>query len=160
MGQNPLNKAETILLEKYKLLVTQIIHWDTHYWNKSKFFLAIETAFLSGAIAALSPVVKDEIFTALTAKLLLGGGLVFNIMVCYIWARTSRRNLQYRELKIVEFLKIEKKIPVLQLLSKSHVKSILPDKDRSTCWENTLPYLFMAAWIFTSFWGVFGDCWR
>lgn len=160
MSKNPLNKAETILLEKYKLLVTQIIHWDSHYWNKSKFFLAIETAFLSAAIAALSPLVKDEIFTGRSAKVLLFGGLVFNIMVCYIWIRTNRRNLQYRKLKIVEFLKIEKKIPAMQLLSKARVKSILPKKDRSTCWENALPYLFLASWVIISFWGVFGDCWR
>jgi len=52
-SQIGMSKAHELLLEKYKLLVPQIIHWDKHFWAKSKFFMTIETAFLGGILALL-----------------------------------------------------------------------------------------------------------
>ena len=37
-----------LFLAQYKAISEQIIHWDTFFWNKSRFFLALEGITLLG----------------------------------------------------------------------------------------------------------------
>lgn len=43
---------EDMLLREYESLVSQIIHWDSHFWTKSQFFLVIESAFIAVVLQA------------------------------------------------------------------------------------------------------------
>ena len=60
-GSSEKTKSEQdLLLEEYKGLIPQIVHWDSHFWNKSKFFLTFESAFLAGAIVAMRDFATDS----------------------------------------------------------------------------------------------------
>jgi hypothetical protein len=147
-----LTGTQQILLEKYKLLVTQIIHWDTHFWNKSKFFLTIETALLGTIGAILSPSLKGKIFESVTTPYLTIILALFNVFLCYVWHRTNKRNLQYRQLKIDEFVAIERLMPELNLFSADSVKMMIPNSGRSARWEMSLPFAFALLWCLVLGW--------
>jgi hypothetical protein len=143
-----LTPAQEMLLEKYKLLVTQIIHWDTHFWNKSKFFLAIQTAFLGLFGAAGSAAFKHPFFCKPMIELGLVAVAVFNLYLCLVWYKTNVRNLQYRKFKIAEFLAIERRLRTLTIFDEHATRRFLPPSDSSSGWEKDMPFAFGFAWVF------------
>jgi hypothetical protein len=150
--ENKLTVSQQILLEKYKLLVTQIIHWDTLFWSKSKFFLAIETAFLATVGAVHSPPLKGKFLDAASAPYVVIILALFNIFLCYVWHRTNKRNLQYRRFKIDEFMEIEKRMPELAIFSGDAAKILIPKSGRSARWEMSLPFAFALLWCLVFGW--------
>lgn len=137
-----------MLLEKYKLLVPQIIHWDTHFWNKSKFFLGVQTAFLAAFGAAASSIIKHEFFSKSMIDPILVAAGIFNIYLCFVWFKTNVRNLQYRAFKIAEFLAIERRLSVLTIFDAFAVKRFLPPSASSSGCERFMPLAFGFAWVF------------
>lgn len=143
-----LTPAQQMLLEKYKLLATQIIHWDTLFWSKSKFFLGIQTAFLALFGAAGTVAFKHPLFSKpmVDIGLVLVG--VFNFYLCFVWYKTNVRNLQYRKFKIDEFREIERRLPVLTIFDPHTVRRYLPPSDSSSDWEKFMPLAFGFVWVF------------
>src|SRR5437016_10055636 len=98
-GSSEKTKSEQdLLLEEYKGLIPQIVHWDSHFWNKSKFFLTFESAFLAGAIVAMRDFATDSKPLPNALMLALLAATVFNWYLSYVWFRTNRRNREFLEL--------------------------------------------------------------
>lgn len=135
-----------LLLEEYKGLIPQIVHWDSHFWNKSKFFLTIESAFLVGSLYALKEylIMNNTIPKSLFLLLLIV--VAFNLYLSYVWFRTNRRNREYLELRFQRAREIEEKLgKVMEIFTNDPLK--LPRCHRGASWEIHLATCFAAVWI-------------
>lgn len=132
---------DEILMREYDSVVKQIIHWDSHFWHKSQFFLAIQSVFVIGALKILI----EQISIPLS---LLFAVTIFNIYLCYVWFRTNRRNREYIDLRKKRALDIEsdKRLQDVLLTFRSDEKN-LSKSHQSAWWEIRLPYVFIVAWI-------------
>lgn len=148
MSKSGLTPAQEMLLEKYKLLVTQIIHWDTHFWSKSKFFLGIQTASLGLFAAAGAAEFRHPFFSKPMVQIGIVAAAVFNLYLCLVWYKTNVRNLQYRKFKIAEFLAIERRLQTLTIFDEHTTRRFLPASDSSSGWEKFMPLAFGFVWVF------------
>lgn len=138
--------SEEILLEQYKLIIQQVLHWDVHFWEKSKFFLAIETAFMGVAGAIF---LKPEITSGVSKQLALCTLLllcIFNIYLCIVWYKTNNRNRGYLRLKIHEMKQIEARLPELFSVNPLELKLKMQPYASSAGWEVHLATGFGFLW--------------
>ncbi|MCG6162392.1 RipA family octameric membrane protein, partial [Leptospira bandrabouensis] len=117
-----------VLLEEYKIISNQIIHWDKQYWIKSNFFLAIESLFLSGISIFL---LKGEINIELPIITILISLIVFNILICLIWRLSCLRTKEYLNLRFRRSKKIEKKLGHIRLIKIHDREKFLPKHNSS-----------------------------
>jgi hypothetical protein len=136
---------QDILLKEYESLVSQMIHWDSHFWVKSQFFLVIESAFVAVILQAFKEQVtaQSKLSTPLLFLFLFAG--LFNIYLCYVWFRTNRRNREYLRLRFERARQIESELGVLQTFTDDSKK--LPKGHGSAAWETHLPTGFIVAWV-------------
>jgi hypothetical protein len=145
-------ERDELLMREYETITDQIIHWDTFFWHKSQFFLAIESVLL-GLIA-------DRLSTELVDNKPMQFGLffmfvvvtLFNFYLCYVWFRTNRRNREYLEVRFDRALQIEndpvmKDVLQLYRLEKTRLESPEYAKHSSSKWEIKLPCAFILAWV-------------
>jgi hypothetical protein len=86
---------DEMLMKEYQCVVEQIIHWDSHFWRKSQFFLVIQSAFIAGVLQNLKDWVVRPAPMPFLMFLLFAQLTIFNIYLCYVWFRTNRRNREY-----------------------------------------------------------------
>ena len=136
---------------EYTNLPALIAHWDTHFWQKSQWFFAVESVLL----AAVGIAFKDTFLAGEAPKkqafLVLVGACVFNFWLCYVWFRTNRSNREFLGPLLVRARDIEKAIlgddtgtfsaQRQSLISAKH------ERHSSHRWENHLPSGFAAAWM-------------
>ena len=137
---------QDILLREYENVVKQIIHWDTHFWTKSQFFLVIESAF----VAATLQVFREQVTAQAKLPLLVFLSLFlvagfFNIFLCYVWFRTNRRNREFLRLRFERAREIESELGTLQTFTNDVKK--LPKGHGSATWEIHLPTGFIVVWV-------------
>ncbi len=140
---------DEILKNEYDSIVKQIIHWDSLFWHKSKFFLAIQSAFL----AVVLNEVKEQILTSYkdlrSLFILFLTVAVFNIYLCYVWFRTNRRTREYLKFRIERALEIEddkdKKLSGI-LRTFRYTKEHLPECHKSAVFETHIPTAFIVVW--------------
>lgn len=153
----PVSK-EDLLLEEYKGLIPQIIHWDSHFWNKSKFFLTFESAFLAGALVALNDFARHGTKVPMPMLFALFAATIFSLYLSYVWFRTNRRNREYLELRFKRAREIEAALGSVQSLF-TNDPLLLPKDHGSSGWETHLPIAFGIAWIATLIGALFlGRC--
>ncbi len=95
-----------LFLAQYKAVSDQIIHWDTFFWSKSRFFLAVEGVAIFGVgkwlvdqirtektptknVMSLMPVLSEQVFW------IFATAIVLNVFLCIVWLRTGRRNREF-----------------------------------------------------------------
>ena len=144
---------EDLLLEEYKGLIPQIIHWDSHFWNKSKFFLTFESAFLAGTLIALRDNVIQGKIISVTLFVALIGIVIFNLYLSYVWFRTNRRNREFLELRFQRAREVETELGGVQKLFTNDPLKLSKDHG-SARWETHLATGFAIAWG-TLFLGLF-----
>lgn len=144
---------DEVLLREYETITGQITHWDTHTWRKSQFFLAIETFWLAIIVNQIIKVITDD-KSLIDAKmfLIIIGVVIFNIFICYVWFRTSRRNDTYLDVRFMRARDIEKKLGMkdaLHLYRDQYQKLAKLEiiKQRSRPWEVHLSSAFVVAWF-------------
>ena len=137
---------EDLLLEEYKGLISQIIHWDSHFWNKSKFFLTFESAFLAGTLIALRENVAPGKVLSSTLFVALIGVVAFNLYLSYVWFRTNRRNREFLELRFRRAREVEAELGSVQKLF-TNDPLLLPKDHGSARWEAHLATGFALAWV-------------
>ena len=134
------------LLREYESLVLQIIHWDSHFWTKSRFFLAIESAFIVVALQIFKLRVLGELESHSTLMVVLIFVGLLNIYLCYVWFRTNRRNREYLRIRFKRARAIENKFDeALQTFTDE--KKELHERHGSATWETHLATAFIIAWI-------------
>ncbi|TGM95981.1 hypothetical protein [Leptospira yasudae] len=132
-------------LAEYDQVIKQIIHWDSLFWAKNQFFLAVETAFLLGAIKGIFDflIQKQEIDVII---FLFGLCLILlNLYLCYVWRVTSIRNRFYLTGRIKRAKTLEKAIGSFKTFSDGRYKSI--NKGSVSSFENFIPYSFGIVWL-------------
>ncbi len=83
-----INDERDFLIREHEKLQDWGSHWDNLRWNVSKWFLSIQTVFLTGTVTGLAKLhdsIPKEILTY--ALILLS---LFSMLLCYIW---TMRNL-------------------------------------------------------------------
>ena len=127
---------DEILMREYDSVVKQIIHWDSHFWHKSQFFLAIQSAFVIGALTILTRQTP-----------ILFGVTIFNIYLCYVWFRTNRRNREYINLRTKRAKDIEADKRLQDILRTFRSEKENLSSCRSAEWEVHIPIVFIVAWM-------------
>jgi hypothetical protein len=135
-----------ILLKEYESLVAQLIHWDSHFWSKSQFFMVIQSAFIAVVLQAFKELVASSSNkpspTLLYLFLFIG---LFNVYLCYVWFRTNRRNREYLRQRSERAVQIESELGVLRTFTDGKEK--LPKGHGSANWETHLPTGFIIVWV-------------
>jgi len=145
-GPEKEKSRENLLLEEYKGLIPQIIHWDSHFWNKSKFFLIFESAFLGGTLIALrESVVVEEVFP-FPLFIALIGVVALNLYLSYVWFRTNRRNREFLELRFRRAREVEAELGSVQKLFRNDLQ-LLSSAHSSARWEIHLATGFAVVWV-------------
>ena len=137
---------DDLLLEEYKGLIPQIVHWDSHFWNKSKFFLTFESAFLAGTLVTLRENIAAGKVLSNSLLLALVGIVLFNLYLSYVWFRTNRRNREFLELRFRRARDIEAELGGVQKLFTNDPLQ-LSKGHGSASWETHLATGFAVAWI-------------
>jgi len=155
---------DEILIKDYDSIVRQIIHWDSHFWHKNQFFLAIQSAFMVVVLKvikekilnvpeiSLKEISLKEILLKLDLLFLFTVVTFFNIYLCWVWFKTNRRNREYLELRMRRAREIEADSRLQGLLRTFRKdKRILHrnpfKKHGSAGWENHIPCGFIALWL-------------
>jgi len=141
-----------ILIREYETITHQIIHWDKFFWEKSQFFLAVESALLAGAILELRKLFKLPSPIRASDLTILLVVVIFNLFLCYVWFRTSRSNREYLRVRFQRALRIEsdpRLRGVLQLYHEQDNMLAQPQfrKHSSSKWELHIPSAFGIAWV-------------
>ncbi|MBM9578182.1 hypothetical protein JWG45_13575 [Leptospira sp. 201903070] len=139
------DKKEKYRLAEYDQVIKQIIHWDSHFWAKNQFFLAVETAFLLGAIKGIFDILNQK--QEIDLIIFLSGMCVIllNLYLCYVWRLTSIRNRFYLTARIERAKTLEEAIGSFKTFSDGKYKSI---KKRSvSSFENFIPNSFGIVWV-------------
>jgi hypothetical protein len=143
-----------LLLEEYKGIIPQIIHWDSHFWNKSKFFLTFESAFLAGTILTLRENVSTGKALSVSLFWILVGVAVFNLYLSYVWFRTNRRNREFLELRFRRAREIEAALGGIQKIFTNDPLQLTKGHG-SAYWEIHLATGFAVAWVVLLGVGIF-----
>lgn len=147
--------ADDLLVEQYKAVSDQIIHWDTFFWSKSRFFLAVEgVAFLSIVNWILNRIgttgvagQRWQLFGIFAAATLL------NLYLCFVWLRTGVRNREFLNMRFEVGRAMEKYVqnrsPTFRLYTYQQWKIDKQkiSKRRSHPWEIGIPLAFSSVWI-------------
>jgi hypothetical protein len=146
-----MERAE-LLMREYETITTQIVHWDTFFWHKGQFFLAIESVLLAVMTQQLTSEVTDTIPMLPVMFFMIAGVTLFNLFLCYVWFRTNRSNHEYLKVRFERALQLEDEPElrgVVQLyhLQLATLRSPKYVKHSSSMWERHLPSAFMLAWI-------------
>ncbi len=141
-----------LLMREYETITTQIVHWDTFFWHKSQFFLAIESVSLGLIVQRLSIEIVDNMPMHPNLFLMFVAVALFNFFLCYVWFRTNRRNREYLDVRFKRALQIENEpgiIDVVQLyrFQQATLKNPKYTKHSSSPWEIYLPIAFILAWF-------------
>ena len=143
------HRADFMWLE-YENLPALIAHWDTHFWQKSQWFFAVESVLLAGAGVAFKDTFLSGVAPTRRAFLLLVAACVFNFWICYVWFRTNRSNREYlspllQRARVIEAANLEKDTGTFSAQQKS---LSFPEHERhsSNRWETHLPSGFALVW--------------
>ena len=147
-------QKQEILIREYETITDQIIHWDKFFWQKSQFFLAIESVLLAGVSLRLSvefsraEPISDHDFVLFIVL------FIFNLYLCYTWFRTSRSNREYLRVRFARALQIEqdpamKGILKLYTYQDEMLNQPQYKKHGSNRWELHIPTIFALAWTAT-----------
>lgn len=142
-----MKKKHEVLIEEYKIISNQIIHWDKQYWIKNNFFLAIESLFLTGFSVIL---LKGKINIDLSLFSLLIFQIIFNILICLIWRSSCLRTKDFIKVRFERAKKIEKKLGKIRLYRNHDNEIYLPKHNASGQKESLLPLLFILLWVIFS----------
>ncbi len=142
-------EPDEILMREYESIVKQIIHWDSHFWNKSNFFVAIQSAF----IVVVLKEIKEQILGV--SKIPLSFFILFiiivtlfNIYLCYVWFRTNRRNREYVRDRTARAREIESHKKLKGILKTfRYPNERLPECHQSAEWEIHIPTGFIVVWL-------------
>lgn len=147
--ENPSLGPDEILMREYESIVKQIIHWDSHFWNKSQFFLAIQSAFIVVVFKGIEDAILNSWkipFAILRLFLIIV--VIFNIYICCIWFKTNCRTREYLKFRIDRALEIESDKKLQNILRTFHyTKERLPEYHQSASWEVHLPCGFIVVWV-------------
>lgn len=141
-----------LLIKEYEIIGSQIEHWDNHFWNKSNFFLVVESALLAVVTNQLNDELRDNKPFQQAIFYLSILIVIFNLFLCYVWFRTNRTNHEYQMVRFLRALQIEKDPVFFHLVELYHFqRSMLMNpkyvKHSSSWWEINIPIAFMLAWI-------------
>ena len=150
MMDNSDDGRRDFMLREYENLPALIAHWDSHFWQKSQWFFAVESVLL----AAVGVAFKDTFLSAVTATrpafLFLIASCVFNFWICYVWFRTNRSNREFLGPLLKRARDIEEAILKDETGTFSAQRKSLtsPESERHSShrWENHLPSGFALAW--------------
>jgi hypothetical protein len=135
---------------EYENLPALIAHWDAHFWQKSQWFFAVESALLGAVGFALKDTFLSGVAPARPTLLFLVAACVFNFWICYVWFRTNRTNREYLDPLLERGREIEAAHLKDEIGTFSAQKRFqtLPKHRRhsSRRWEKHLPSGFALAW--------------
>ncbi len=168
------DKLRETLMAEYATITRQIIHWDTFFWTKSRFFLAVEGIAILATVDRLSPrlVLEDPLELVLFWFLL--GIVLLNWFLSYFWFLTGRRNRDFLNFRFERAIQIEKhrllqveengvRKPLVRLYHHQETRLNSPElKGKfSHYWEISIPFVFAIAWgalLAAGVWAL-GDNW-
>jgi len=142
-----MSDKHTILLQEYQSAVSQIIHWDSLFWTKSRFFLVIESAFIAVILHTFKEIVvvpQEELLPTFLSLLVFVG--LLNVYLCYVWFRTNRRNREYLRLRFERVRPIEGEFDEV-LKTFTYQEENMHEGHGSAGWETHLPTVFIATWV-------------
>lgn len=99
------------LLAQYSAVSDQVIHWDTFFWSKSQFFLAVEGVAMLGIGNWLveqtqAPSGSPQAAAGATVvgfgwepPVMLGAAALLNLFLCIVWLRTGTRNREFLNMR-------------------------------------------------------------
>jgi hypothetical protein len=135
---------------EYQNLPALIAHWDTHFWQKSQWFFAVESVLLGAVGVAFKDTFLSGVAPTRPAFLLLVASCVFNFWICYVWFRTNRSNREFLGPLLERARKIEAAILEDNTGTFSAQRESLTSPEHvrhsSHRWENHLPSGFALAW--------------
>lgn len=154
------DKKADILMQEYASITQQIVHWDTFFWTKSRFFLGAEGVALLASINIILPHLNGEKSLSLSLFWVLLGMVLLNCFLCYVWFLTGRRNRDFLSFRFERGLEIENH-PVLQVEQQGQRTPLVrlyqhqedqlnsqPLKDKSShYWEIKIPIVFAISWL-------------
>lgn len=136
--------------QEYANLPTLIAHWDSHFWQKSQWFFAVESVLLAAIGVAFKDTFLAGAAPARSAFFLLVASCVFNFWICYVWFRTNRSNREFLGPLLGRARDIERKIlgDDTGTFSEQRRSLMSPKNVRHSAhrWENHLPSGFALAW--------------
>mgnify|MGYP001575779814 CR=1 FL=1 len=144
--------AAEILLIEYQTITQQIVHWDTFFWTKARFFLAVEGVALLATVDRLIPYLPLQRALEINSFYLLLAMVVLNLSLCYVWLLTGRRNREFLGFRFERGIAIEQH-PALRGLVRmfQYQDEKLKEPDLrgkfSHYWEINMPWLFSVAWL-------------
>ncbi len=142
------NSRDAFLIEEYKAISDQIIHWDEFFWSKSQFFLAIE----SGALFAVGTWLIDHQRVADATATFLSFAVFLNLFLSVTWLRTGRRNREFLNIRFEVGRGIEEHMNIPLLALYSYQDWIGKERKfggfASHVLETSIPSAFMGTWLF------------
>lgn len=147
------------LLAQYSAVSDQIVHWDTFFWNKSQFFLAVESVAILGignwfveraSTLAQNTAASEAVEFGVELFLIFGAAALLNIYLCVVWLRTGTRNRHFLNMrfdigrKMEEILKIEPGLYTYQDWKLYKKKLSGPPSHR---FEILIPVAFKVVWF-------------
>jgi hypothetical protein len=143
---------DELLMKEYEAITALIVHWDKFFYETSKFYLIIESAFLAGVIIRLSAELVDEKSMQPGLFYLAVFITLFNLFICYVWFRADRSCREYLKVTFQRALRIEED-PVLRgVIQLYHFEQDKVNQTKyvnhsSSWWEEHVPIVFMIAWV-------------
>jgi hypothetical protein len=153
------SSKQELLLKEYEIISTQVIHWDKFFWDKSQFFLAIESLMLVGISQVVIGEISNKSPIALRIYSFLLIAIVFNIFLCYVWFRANRSNREYLQVRYNRAKEIEMELGGNAIKIFQYQDRFLREpkqvKHSSKIWEIQIPMVFTLGWFILL--GYIGD---
>ena len=148
-----------ILMAEYLAITRQIIHWDTFFWTKARFFLAAEGIALLATVDRIATAYGSTKGLDLGRFSLLLGMVLLNWFLCRVWFLTGRRNRQFLNFRFERGLQIEEDPALRGRVRLYHYQEQrLADPSLrgqfSHYSELNIPWIFAAAWLFVLVAGI------
>jgi hypothetical protein len=145
----------------------QIIHWDTFFWTKARFFLAVEGVALLATVDRFSSILVANGSLNPSLFCLLLGMVLLNWFLCFVWLLTGLRNRHFIRFRIARALEIEDD-SVLRIqekgISRPLVRLFNLQRNRLNDpqlkgkivhhWEIGIPIVFAIAWAAILAYGI------
>ena len=148
-----MNRSDA-LVAQYQILSAHAVHWLSHVWHVNQFFVAVESLFLAGTAIKLAETLATSIRPAPQLYVLFIVLIAFNVILCYIWFRTHRRNFEYLEARFTLLKEFEANpdlAPFLEPIFQRAEERLRPtDTYRarsSRRFELFIPKLFILGWF-------------
>lgn len=155
------NKDE-FLVAQYGAISDQVIHWDTFFWSKSQFFLAVEGVAVLGIgnwlvekaqLLQIGPTQPATNAAAVGSSwvpfAMLAAAALLNIFLCIVWLRTGTRNRDFLNMRFEFGRAMEERLRLPGLYTYQHWKV---DKRKLTgsdshLLEILIPAAFGSVWL-------------